>query len=97
MLDAFHRDRAAQGWQVVGLAIDGPTPVRQFLARQPVAFPIGLAGLQGTDLGRALGNTSGALPFTVIFDPAGAVRDRKLGALRAADLDDWARRFGPTR
>ena len=41
MLDAFHREHQAQGWQVVGLAVDGPTPVREFLTKVPVAFPIG--------------------------------------------------------
>jgi hypothetical protein len=40
---------------MVGLAIDGPTPVRQFLQRRPVSFPIGLAGLTGTDLMKKLG------------------------------------------
>ena len=97
MLDAFHRDQAGRGWQVVGLAIDGPTPVRQFLQRQPVSFPVGLAGLDGTDLGRGLGNTAGGLPFTVVFDPAGAVRERKLGALKPADLDRWSQQFGSPR
>ena len=27
------------GWQVVGLAIDGPTPVREFLGRLPNVSP----------------------------------------------------------
>ena len=54
-LDRFHRTYAGKGWQVVGLAIDGPTPVREFLVRVPVGFAIGLAGFEGTDLGRQLG------------------------------------------
>jgi thiol-disulfide isomerase/thioredoxin len=89
MLDAFHREQRSQGWQVVGLAIDGPTPVREFLAKAPVGFPIGLAGLNGIDLGKALGNASGALPFTVVCDRRGAVLDRKLGELQPADLARW--------
>src|SRR5687768_11093755 len=66
-LDRFARDFASQGWQVVGLAIDGPTPVREFLARVPVGFAVGLAGLDGADLSRRLGNARGGLPFTVLF------------------------------
>jgi thiol-disulfide isomerase/thioredoxin len=97
MLDAFHRAQGAAGWQVVGLAIDGPTPVRQFLSRRPVGFAVGLAGLDGIELVRALGNTSGALPFTVILDPAGAVVDRKLGELVEADLSNWVQRHTPGR
>jgi thiol-disulfide isomerase/thioredoxin len=97
MLDAFHREHGASGWQVVGLAIDSPTQVRQFLAKQPVTFPIGLAGLAGMDLVRDLGNPGGALPFTVILDAAGGVVDRKLGALKGEDLAGWHRRFTAQR
>ena len=57
LLDAFYRQHASNGWQVVGLAIDQPSSVRKFLQRTPVSFPIGLAGLEGTELTRALGNT----------------------------------------
>ena len=42
-LDRFQRAHAAAGWQVVGLAVDGPTPVREFLARTRIGFPVGLA------------------------------------------------------
>src|SRR5688572_3890182 len=41
LLDAFWRQHAAKGWQVIGLAIDQPTAVRTFLQRTPVGFPIG--------------------------------------------------------
>jgi thiol-disulfide isomerase/thioredoxin len=89
LLDRFHRDTAARGWQVVGLAVDGPSPVREFLARRPVGFPIGLAGLDGVELARSLGNISGSLPFSLAFDAAGRVRERKLGMLREPDLQKW--------
>jgi thiol-disulfide isomerase/thioredoxin len=89
-LDRFHRDFAARGWQVVGLAIDGPTPVRQFLQRVPVGFPIGLAGFGGTELGRELGNVTGALPFTVVFGRDGQVAHRKLGETNYDELAGWA-------
>jgi hypothetical protein len=79
---------------VVGLAIDSPTPVREFLARRPVGFPIGLAGLAGTDLSRTLGNANGSLPFTVVVGSDGRVIERKLGALSPADLARWAETGG---
>lgn len=89
MLDAFHQRHAAAGWQVVGLAVDGPTPVREFLAARQIGFPIGLAGLDGVELSRTLGNASGALPFSVVYDRRGHLMDRKLGALTEADLTRW--------
>jgi thiol-disulfide isomerase/thioredoxin len=91
LIDAFHQRHGARGWQVVGLAVDGPTPVREFLKQRPLRMPVGLAGLEGVELARALGNSSGALPFTVIFGRDGAVRERKLGALSEADLERYAR------
>ena len=89
MLDAFAQQQSAKGWQVIGLAIDQPSSVRQFLARTPVRYPIGLAGLEGTGLVRELGNTSGGLPFTVLLGPDGTLRQRRMGRLSRADLDAW--------
>jgi thiol-disulfide isomerase/thioredoxin len=90
LLDRFAQQHAAKSWQVVGLAIDQPSAVLQFLSRTPVRFPIGLAGLQGTDLGRSLGNLTGGLPFTVVFGPDGQVRQRRMGKVSEADLAQWA-------
>ncbi|MEP6874506.1 MAG: TlpA disulfide reductase family protein [Burkholderiales bacterium] len=89
LLDQFHREHQARGWQVVGLAVDNRVPVSEFLGKRPVGFAIGLAGLEGVDLARTMGNTAGALPFTVVFDRAGGVKERKLGAIQSADLTRW--------
>lgn len=89
-LDRFHREFGARGWQVVGLAVDGPTPVREFLARTPVGFRIGLAGMDGTELATALGNTAGGLPFSVLIDAQGRIRQRKMGATHFDELAAWA-------
>lgn len=88
LLDQFQRERAGR-WQVVGLAIDGPTPVREFLLKRPLGFPVGLAGLNGVDLARALGNDAGGLPFSVLIDAQGQLRERKLGALTEEELARW--------
>ena len=90
LLDRFHRDQQARGWQVIGLAVDNEAPVLQFLAQHPVQFPVGLAGFEGVSLSRALGNTGGGLPFSVVLDAAGGVEDRKLGAIAPEDLARWA-------
>ncbi len=90
-LDRFARAFGGRGWQVVGLAIDGPTPVREFLQRTPVGFAIGLAGFEGTDLSRQLGNAQGALPFTAVFDARGRIVQRKLGQTTFAELETWGK------
>ena len=87
--DRLQRQQSSRGVQVVGLAVDGPTPVREFLAKRPVSYPIGLAGFEGSDLSRKLGNAAGGLPFTVIFDRQGKARHRKLGITAFAELAGW--------
>ena len=91
MIDRFFNDHAANGWQVVGLAIDKPAAVQKFLVKTPVSFPIGLAGLEGTELVRNLGNDAGGLPFTLVVGGDGRVVARKMGQLSSTDLDAWRR------
>ena len=94
LLDSFHRDQSARGWRVVGLAVDRAPPVAEFLTRHPVSFPIALAGFEGAAWSRRLGNTTGGLPFTVVFDRKGVPVDRKLGAIMPDDLALWRTRGG---
>lgn len=91
MVDRFFRDQRPNGWQVVGLAIDQPSAVRKFLDKSPVSFAIGLAGLEGTELARNLGNTAGGLPFTLVVGSSGELIARKMGKLEPSDLDAWRR------
>lgn len=90
LLDAFFRENAPKGWQVVGLAIDQPSAVRTFLGRTPVSFPVGMAGLGGTELAKSLGNLTGGLPFSVVVGGDGTVRQRRMGRVTADDLRHWA-------
>jgi thiol-disulfide isomerase/thioredoxin len=84
--------RQNRDWRVLGLAIDGPTPVREFLKTRPVGFEIGLAGLNGAELGRTLGNRTGGLPFSVALTRAGRLVWRHAGETRASDLQALLRR-----
>ena len=90
-LDRFAQAHAARGWRVLGLAADKVEPVREFLARTPVSYPIALAGFAGIELSRQLGNDGGGLPFTVVFDRRGRVAARHSGEARPEQLDAWAK------
>lgn len=89
LLDAFYRQNSVKGWNVIGLAVDQADAVRAFLRKAPLQFPVALAGLGGTSLSKSLGNLTGALPFTVVFDADGAVAHRKMGLVTPADLARW--------
>ena len=89
LLDAFFRQNAANGWQVIGLAIDQPSRVKRFMSDFPVTYPIALGGMEGSEWGRQLGNSQGGLPFTVVFDASGSVKQQKLGKLSAEEIQAW--------
>jgi thiol-disulfide isomerase/thioredoxin len=75
--------------EIVGIAIDNEAKVREFAATFKISYPVLLAEANGLDLMRRLGNQGGGLPYTVIADRDGHVVHRKLGALKAAELDGF--------
>jgi thiol-disulfide isomerase/thioredoxin len=89
LLDAFARTASGRGWNVLALAVDSADPVRRFLAERALSLPVALAGADGLDLSRRLGNNVGALPFTVAFDAGGKALQRHLGALDSRWLESW--------
>lgn len=89
LLSAFFKENAAKGWQVVGLAVDQVDPVKRFLAKTPVTFPVAMAGMPGIEISKSLGNLSGGLPFTVVLGSDGRVAHRKMGKVTPADLLAW--------
>lgn len=89
MLDAYFREHAAKGFQIIGLAIDLQSSVNKFLSRTPISYPIGIAPLEGTRLLRDLSNGVGDLPFSLFLDADGKVRGRKMGRLQISDLEGW--------
>ena len=89
LLNAFFRQNTSNGWQVVGLAIDQPSRVRRFVSEFPVDYPIALGGMNGSEVGRLLGNVQGGLPFTVVFDASGNLKLQKLGKLSADEIRSW--------
>lgn len=92
LLEAFYKANAAKSWQIVGIAADEAQAVNTFLARQPVSYPVALAGFGGIELSRQLGNMAGGLPFTVVFTPQGEVAHRHMGELREDVLGAWVQR-----
>jgi thiol-disulfide isomerase/thioredoxin len=86
LINAFYQQNKGNGWQVLGLAVDKVSQVKAFLTKVPLAFPVGMAGLGGTELSRTLGNVGGGLPFTFALDRSGSIVQRKMGQVSADDL-----------
>ena len=64
--------------------------VRKFMAVTPVGFQIALAGFEGIELSRRLGNVSGGLPFTLVFDRNDRLLHRHIGETTYEQLAAWA-------
>ena len=90
LLDRFYQENRANGWQVVGIAVDQLDAVTRFLGKMPLQFPVVLVGPSGIELGKSLGNLSGGLPFSIVLGADGALMHRKMGRVTPDDLSAWA-------
>ena len=76
----------ARNVEFVGIAIDQAAKVREFATKLAISYPVFLADGSGIELVRTLGNSSGGLPFTLLFDRSRQVVARKLGALSEQEM-----------
>ena len=80
LLDSAQQQHAANGLQVVGIAIDTAPNIREYLKVVKIAYPVLVGEAGAIGLMRSLGNGTGGLPFTVALDRNGTVRARRVGA-----------------
>lgn len=85
-IDRFARDFENRGWKALALAIDRVELVREFLVRVPLRLPVAMAGSQGFELLRLLGNSQGGLPFSVVVSSNGSVLQRRVGETSYSEL-----------
>jgi len=78
-----------RGVEVIGIGIDSAGKIAEFREKHRLTLPLLVAGAGGSQLNRALGNDSGALPYTVLIDPDGRVRERHLGQVQPEQLRRW--------
>jgi thiol-disulfide isomerase/thioredoxin len=71
----------------VGVAVDTAENVRKFIQSIPIHYPVVIAGHQGIELVRELGNTAGGLPFTVLIRADGSVQEVIMGIVDPKQLD----------
>lgn len=78
---------AGKGVQFVGIGIDTPDNILNFQKSTPVSYPLLMGSYDVLKLTAELGNTSAALPFTVILDRQGNIAHTKMGKLNEAELE----------
>jgi thiol-disulfide isomerase/thioredoxin len=83
----IQRKFAANGLQVVGIAVDSVEKSRQAAGEMGISYPVLVAEVQIIDVTRRLGNRAGGLPFTVVLDREGRLVTTHLGLLSEAQLE----------
>lgn len=76
-----------RGVQFVGIAIDDPAPVQDFIDSYGVNYPILLGDIDAVAVSKRLGNRFEGLPFTVVVKPGGVVHKRHTGGMSRAQLE----------
>ncbi len=96
LLDALAASRTgAPVVDVVGIALDDPQPVRDFLARQPVRFQVLVETPGANDSSIRMGNHRQVLPFSVLVGADGRVVARHYGPFAdASALQRWVAATG---
>ena len=85
-LDLLQKAFLQENVLFVGIGIDSPSNIRQFIETTIISYPIVLGGLGGNEINKMLGNPSGALPFTVVINSKGEIKSRKLGKISEDEL-----------
>jgi thiol-disulfide isomerase/thioredoxin len=85
-LSAMAAKEGGKHFNVIGIGIDSPSNLAEFVKKTPVSYPLYVGGMSGTDLSRELGNVNGGLPYTVLIGSDGQVRKTYLGRLKFDQL-----------
>ena len=88
LLAKLSQDSDPQKVVFIGIGIDSPSNIREFLAKTSVPYPIVVGGISGSEWGKRLGNAQGALPYTIIIDSKGNKVFSKLGKITEDDVNN---------
>ena len=72
--------------QFLGICIDTADNMRNFISKIPVSYPVLVAGVEGVDLTRDLGNPAGGVPFTLVLDADGRITKKIAGLIKFDEL-----------
>ena len=87
LLDAAAKKYADAGFAVIGVAIDDPAAVGDFLKTERVGYPI-LIG--DDDTLKTAGDSAGVLPYSLLIGPDGKMITLRAGSFSSAgSLDRW--------
>ncbi|OAS98469.1 thioredoxin [Achromobacter xylosoxidans] len=71
----------------VGIGVDSAANMQKFVEKVQVSYPLWVIGAGAIDTLRKLGNPSGGLPFTIVFNADGSINRKILGEIQPDDLN----------
>lgn len=93
-LVAVHDTYGKRGLVVVGIALDDNIDsTRDFIKAYDMRYTNVLAKTKGIELMQAVGNAKAVVPFTLLIDRAGNVVGSKLGPMKKAEIEAYAKKL----
>jgi len=93
MFQERYEQHADRGFTIVAVAVDELDEARAFVDGFGIEFPVLIGQDDAIAVGREYGNRIGALPYTVIIDRDGFIRETHRGEVTEADLAEWLQRY----
>ena len=78
---------ADQGLQFVGIALEDPEPIVEFIADIDINYPLLVGQYPVIKLASAVGNHAGILPYTIFVNRQGKIAFIKQGAIKQAEAE----------
>jgi len=87
LLQKLQRERAGEGFQVVGIAVDFRDKVLAYASEMQIDYPLLIGEQEALDAAAAFGVEAVGFPFTIFTDTQGRVIVAHLGELTQAEAD----------
>jgi len=84
---------ASVGFEVVGISIDDANKVKQYRDSMRIDYPLLDGEEKGMSIMMALGNPSGGLPFSILYDRSGNVVHSKSGPYEQQELQSLIEKY----
>ena len=81
MLQELQSEFGAEGFQVLGIALDDAERVSEFVTELGIEYPNLVGSGEVILTGLNYGNASGTLPYSVLIDREGTIRWREHGEI----------------
>ncbi len=86
LLKTFHEEQAANGIQVIGIAVDDPLPVSKYAEEAQFNYPVLVGQQDAMEIAETSGIEFIGMPFTMVVAADGELLNAHFGEIVEADL-----------